>query len=119
MSADSDLDEIASALNQEGAVVVTGLLDKTQRETVRSELAPFMAESRVLDEDDPSDFFPSKTYDDIVLGKKAKIITSIAMFYDLPNPLDFAQQIYNILHQQGVWHQRHRCCSVPKTTSVA
>ena len=36
--------------------------------------------------------------------KKFNLITSIAMFYDLPNPLDFAQQIYNILHDQGIWH---------------
>mgnify|MGYP001164062201 CR=1 FL=1 len=61
MSADADLDEIASSLAQEGAVVVTDLLEEAQRDTVRSELAPFMAESQVLDEDDPSDFFPSKT----------------------------------------------------------
>ncbi len=61
MSTDTDMDEIAGALNQSGAVVVTGLLDKPRRDQVRSELAPFMAESRVLDEDDPSDFFPAKT----------------------------------------------------------
>ena len=36
--------------------------------------------------------------------KKFNLITSIAMFYDLSNPLDFAQQIYNILHDQGIWH---------------
>jgi len=61
MSADTDMNEIAGALTLTGAVVVTGLLDAVQRDAVRSELAPFMAESRVLDEDDPSDFFPAKT----------------------------------------------------------
>ena len=61
MSADTDLQEIAGALTLEGAVVVTGLLDQAQRDTIRAELAPFMAESPVLGEDDPGDFFPSKT----------------------------------------------------------
>ena len=46
-------------------------------------------------------FFFSK---DHFKDKKFNLITSIAMFYDLPNPLDFAQQIYNILHYQGIWH---------------
>ena len=61
MSADTDMSEIADALSQAGVVVVTGLLDEERREAVRSELAPFMAKSRVLDEDAPTDFFPSKT----------------------------------------------------------
>ena len=26
------------------------------------------------------------------------------MFYDLPDPLDFAQQIHSILDQNGIWH---------------
>ena len=30
-------------------------------------------------------------------GKKAKIITSIAMFYDLDEPLKFVREIFNIL----------------------
>ena len=26
------------------------------------------------------------------------------MFYDLPDPLDFAKQIHSILHEKGIWH---------------
>jgi hypothetical protein len=33
-----------------------------------------------------------------------KIITSIAMFYDLPNPTKFVQDIFTILAEDGVWH---------------
>lgn len=35
---------------------------------------------------------------------RPKIITSIAMFYDLEEPLQFVRQIKEILHPRGVWH---------------
>ncbi|MHA2217789.1 MAG: class I SAM-dependent methyltransferase [Candidatus Hodarchaeales archaeon] len=35
--------------------------------------------------------------------RKAKIITSIAMFYDLESPLDFVKDINEILDDEGVW----------------
>lgn len=35
--------------------------------------------------------------------KKAKIITSCAMFYDLINPKDFVKDIFNILEDDGIW----------------
>lgn len=49
-----------------------------------------------------SDFFSIeniRTYTD----KKAKIITSISMFYDLPDPSDFVQQIKDTLDDDGIW----------------
>lgn len=45
-------------------------------------------------------FFSSKHFKD----KKFKLISSISMFYDLPDPLDFARQIHSILHDNGIWH---------------
>ena len=45
-------------------------------------------------------FFSSKHFE----NKKFDLITSISMFYDLPDPLDFAQQIHSILHEKGIWH---------------
>ena len=45
-------------------------------------------------------FFSSKYFE----NKKFNLITSLSMFYDLPDPLDFAQQIYSILHEKGIWH---------------
>ena len=61
MSADTAKEEIAGALGEAGVVVVTGLLDEARRNKVREELTPLMAESRVLDEDEPKDFFPART----------------------------------------------------------
>jgi hypothetical protein len=48
------------------------------------------------------DFFPSKKLD--TQGKKAKLITSIAMFYDLPDPGFFARSIRENLDDDGIWH---------------
>jgi len=37
-------------------------------------------------------------------AKKAKVVTSISMFYDLPAPVQFAQDICSILDDDGIWH---------------
>ena len=37
-------------------------------------------------------------------GSKAKIVTSIAMFYDLEEPTKFAREVAAILAPDGVWH---------------
>jgi NDP-4-keto-2,6-dideoxyhexose 3-C-methyltransferase len=50
-----------------------------------------------------TDFFNSKTYKQKFGDKKAKIITSIAMFYDLENPLEFVREVHDILSDDGVW----------------
>ncbi len=50
-----------------------------------------------------SDFFTEKNYKNI-FDKPAKIITSIAMFYDLDDPIKFAQDINSILDEGGIWH---------------
>ncbi|MUN36200.1 class I SAM-dependent methyltransferase [Actinomadura litoris] len=35
--------------------------------------------------------------------RKAKVVTSIAMFYDLPRPMDVMRDIHDILDDDGVW----------------
>jgi SAM-dependent methyltransferase len=45
-------------------------------------------------------FFSSKIFKD----KKFSLITSISMFYDLPDPLNFAKEINSILENDGIWH---------------
>ena len=49
------------------------------------------------------DFFRARQLTKLHQTKKAKIITSFAMFYDLEAPLDFVQQIQEVLHADGVW----------------
>jgi len=38
------------------------------------------------------------------IAKKVKVVTSISMFYDLENPIKFAEDIYEVLDQNGIWH---------------
>jgi len=49
-------------------------------------------------------FFSFGSVEKYLKNKKAKLITSIAMFYDLPKPVLFAKQIYKTLADDGVWH---------------
>lgn len=50
-----------------------------------------------------TDFFPSEAAKKIVGNKKAKVITSIAMFYDLEDPFGFMKEVADILHEDGIW----------------
>lgn len=49
------------------------------------------------------DFFSASEYRSKFGSRKAKVITSIAMFYDLPSPLKFMQDIKDILAEDGIW----------------
>jgi len=49
-----------------------------------------------------SDFFSADAIKDHT-SKKAKVITSIAMFYDLENPIQFAKDIEETLDDDGIW----------------
>ena len=51
-----------------------------------------------------SDFFNKDLVNGYLSKKKAKIITTISMFYDLPSPITFAKDIWDCLDDQGVWH---------------
>lgn len=55
------------------------------------------------DIDTIEDFFPSIKLDKLLNGKKVKVITSIACFYDLENPVEFAQKVSDLLDINGVW----------------
>jgi NDP-4-keto-2,6-dideoxyhexose 3-C-methyltransferase len=50
-----------------------------------------------------SDYFTSSNYFSASPNRKAKIITSIAMFYDLETPISFVKDVELILHPDGIW----------------
>lgn len=50
------------------------------------------------------DFFTYESFDRHFPGRKAKIITSISMFYDLENPNLFVNDIKKCLDKNGIWH---------------
>ncbi len=49
------------------------------------------------------DFFSHKAFSKVAPGR-ARIITSIAMFYDLEDPIWFAREVAKALAPDGVWH---------------
>ena len=49
------------------------------------------------------EFFSADCYRSVT-GSAARLITSIAMFYDLEDPIAFATQIESILAPDGLWH---------------
>jgi NDP-4-keto-2,6-dideoxyhexose 3-C-methyltransferase len=49
-------------------------------------------------------FFSADLLEQLLPGKKAKVISSFSMFYDLESPVDFAKEIANVLDpQDGIW----------------
>ena len=49
------------------------------------------------------DIFPSKELTKVCNGQKFDIITAIAMFYDLEDPVGFSQEIKKVLADDGLW----------------
>lgn len=50
------------------------------------------------------DFFSAAQFQAAFPKRRAKIITAIAMFYDLPDPAAFVRDIATILEDDGIWH---------------
>lgn len=50
-----------------------------------------------------ADYFSRKAFTERYGERRAKVVTSIAMFYDLPRPVEFVQDIYDILDEDGLW----------------
>ena len=51
-----------------------------------------------------ADFFSAQNFRAHFKNRQAKIVTSIAMFYDLESPLSFMRDVREILAPDGVWH---------------
>jgi len=49
------------------------------------------------------DFFSAEAIGKLHPGEKIKVVTSIAMMYDLEDPLSFAKQVHELLHNDGIW----------------
>lgn len=49
------------------------------------------------------EFFSTKNVLKALQGRKAKVVTSFSMFYDLEDPVSFAQEIEGVMHDNGIW----------------
>ncbi len=50
-----------------------------------------------------TDYFTLDNVRNVYGDIKCKIISSISMFYDLPSPIKFARDIYELLDDDGIW----------------
>jgi len=48
-------------------------------------------------------YFTYKSFTDVYGKLRPKVVSSISMFYDLPDPVQFAKDIHNILDDNGIW----------------
>jgi len=48
-------------------------------------------------------YFTKENFQSEYPTSNAKIVSSISMFYDLPDPVQFAKDIYDILDDDGIW----------------
>jgi hypothetical protein len=51
-----------------------------------------------------AEFFSAERYRAQFGDRKASIVTSIAMFYDLEAPMTFVRDVASILSEDGIWH---------------
>jgi hypothetical protein len=49
------------------------------------------------------DFFSARALKERFPGRKAKIITSFSMFYDLEDPIAFMREVHEVLADDGIW----------------
>lgn len=50
-----------------------------------------------------ADFFSAKAFQKNFGEQKARVVTSIAMFYDLESPTGFMKEVHDILADDGIW----------------
>ena len=50
------------------------------------------------------EFFSAKSFSSALPDIRAKVVSTVAMLYDLPNPAGFASEIRQILQDDGFWH---------------
>jgi len=51
-----------------------------------------------------TEFFSPAAFERLFGGTPAKLVTSVAMFYDLEDPLAFVEAVRDVLADDGIWH---------------
>ena len=76
-------DNIVEALSEAGCVVVTGVTDADLRESIRSEMAPYMADAHVQTKDNPDAFYSGFTRRVSALAARSPSITDNLIIHPL------------------------------------
>ena len=75
--------EITEALDEAGCVVVTGVIDSKLRDSIKSELATPMNNVRVIQNDDPEEFYPGRTRRVSALVQRSESVREQLLLYPL------------------------------------
>jgi ectoine hydroxylase-related dioxygenase (phytanoyl-CoA dioxygenase family) len=78
-AAGTDAGLIGEALDEAGAVVVTGMLDASRREAVVADLAEPVAAARIITQDRPEAFYPGQTRRVIGLLARSKAVQRLTL----------------------------------------
>ena len=82
-SSEAPTSDIAQALGEVGCVVVTDVMNDHLRQSIRSELEPHLANARVIEEDDPEEFYPGRTRRVTALVTRSESVTSKLMVHPI------------------------------------
>lgn len=80
--ADAPLETLVAELGEAGCLVVEGLVDAHQREAIRAELAPHLAAARVIEDDDPDEFYPGHTRRVTALLARSATVTDVLLTHE-------------------------------------
>jgi hypothetical protein len=97
---DSDLVVDIGSNDATGLKAYSGKFDKVGIDPTAKKFIEYYTDEITL----IADFFSAKSFRSKFPKKKAKIITAIAMFYDLESPMTFVKDIEKLLDDEGVWH---------------
>ena len=88
--------------SNDGTLLKAYSIDGLTRIGVDPSAAPFVSEYPT-DAQLIVDFFPCPALGTALGSRKAKIVTSVAMFYDVPDPVSFARTVKEVLARNGIW----------------
>jgi 2-polyprenyl-3-methyl-5-hydroxy-6-metoxy-1,4-benzoquinol methylase len=105
------VDAITATIKKKDAIVLDigcndgTLLNFYPKGVMKYGIDPSDIAQEINDEDATivQDIFPSTKLVEVLGGKHLDVITSIAMFYDLENPVEFVKGIKQLLSSKGVW----------------
>lgn len=101
---------IYGRLTKDDIIVDIGANDGTLLSSIPSDVQRVAFEPSSIDptENAPGctrvhDYFTADNYQSVKPTKRAKVITSIAMFYSVEDPDAFVRDVADVLHPSGVW----------------
>jgi GDP-D-mannose dehydratase len=102
--------KVASSLNPGDAIVDIGSNDSTMLQYYETSLKrigvdPTGSQFKEFYRDVEliPTYFTYTNFTEVYNDLYPKVISSISMFYDLPDPVQFAKDIYSVLHDDGIW----------------